>query len=281
MSEKSRVDAGDRLDRARKQFKRPPDPGPRKNLMESDFATGHGLSESEYDVLKHLVSHYANKRNLTGQLTRAAHTGTRASYGFMLELYPYILESPERGDLKKVDVCSRLIGDKAFDELLLLACDQNATICKNAVAVLLQLEPPGRRAIPELQRRFREGSESCRDFVYQAILNLIFGCHDAEPTACLMDEAFAVQLLDDAARRGPPWAKTASTVCLSFGESAVDQLVKQMQGRHLRRRRTAAEILGWLGKVATTAISALQQAEMRHDDEILQRKARDALKRIC
>jgi hypothetical protein len=89
----------------------------------------------------------------------------------------------------------------------------------------------------------------------------------------LMEEAFAELLLDDARN------VEVTTVFIAFGASAVDQLVRQMQGRHTHRRRTAATILGEMGLAAASAIPALQEATM-HNDDILQNKARIALTKL-
>ncbi|MHB0958285.1 MAG: hypothetical protein ACYC0X_12465 [Pirellulaceae bacterium] len=197
----------------------------------------------------------------------------------MLMLFRHVLESSHEDDLRHLTVCSLLIGDKAVNELLCFAGDPRALVSQNALTVLGQLGAIAYRAVPELQRIYREGPESCREGVLEALLNLISCGEDMEGTPWSLDEQVVMHLLDDAAAVELSKKRKAKTAFIALGASAVDGLVSQMQGRHPGRRRTAAEALGWLGTAATSAIPALQEATKGRDD-ILQNKARIALTKI-
>ena len=95
-----------------------------------------------------------------------------------------------------------------------------------------------------------------------------------------MDEMLAKRFLDDVELKGYQSRDEAKRIITAFGTSAVDQIVRQMQGKDFRRRRTAAIVLGLMGSDATKAIPALQEAAMQRFDGILQQQAKVALTNI-
>lgn len=270
MPNKNREANADRRARAkRKWINSAPDS---KSRSPYDRIIDGGLLWHQHMAVSALVSTHTDKCDLTAHL-KTAFSQHGASYEFMLELYPHVLESPHDGDVNRLAVCTRLIGDKAVSRLLSMATNQNQSVSQAALSVLRQLEAGGARVIPDLQNILRDGPEHCRDSAYHTILNLLAHSGDVDRAAWLMDEQFAVRLLDDARTRD------VTTVFLTFGTSGIDQLVRQLQGKHLRRRRTAATILGLMGDAARAAIPALKQATI-HNDEVFRHKVWIALERI-